>query len=173
MERQQVINSLCFEIAKKDDRKLIHEWLKKPQVSEWLHGVGLDNTIQGLDKSFEGGGNCQYWIGYDGQAPFAFLITSAVGLEDQPYSKYCKEETKAITLDVFICDERYLGKGIGSEMIKKLLKVHFSDITDVFVDPQATNLRAIKAYKKVGFQVLETYVPTWLSEPHYLMRVRR
>jgi hypothetical protein len=77
-----------------------------------MHGVGLQNTLNGLEKFFEGKSDTTYWIGYDKDIPFAFLITSPEGKD-------------ATTLDLFICDSHYLGKGIAAPMIKEFLKSHF------------------------------------------------
>src|ERR1700726_4149301 len=84
-----------FKPVEVKDRPLVHEWLVRPHIAEWIHGVGLQNTINGLEKFFQGESNTIYWIGYDKDIPFAFLITSPEG-ED------------AITLDLFICDLNYL-----------------------------------------------------------------
>lgn len=82
------------------DRPLVHEWLVQPHIVEWIHGIGLQNTLNGLEKFFRGETNTTYWIGYDNDIPFAFLITSSEGDD-------------ATTLDLFICDLNYL---VGDQM---------------------------------------------------------
>lgn len=68
------------------------------RIKEWLHGNGLRNTIEDLGEFFKGTSWEGHWIAYDHDIPFAHLLTSQDG-ED------------AITLDLFICDLNYLGKG--------------------------------------------------------------
>ena len=72
-----------------------------------MHGVGLQNTLNGLEKFFKKESITSYWICYDKDVPFAFFITSPEG-ED------------VTTLDVFICDANYLGKGSSAAMIQKI-----------------------------------------------------
>src|SRR5262249_34723961 len=85
-----------FAHAKSTQRTLIHQWLDQKYIKEWLHGVGLQNTLNGLEKFFLGTSDTTYWVGYDKDIPFAFLITSFEGSD-------------AITLDLFICNPNYLG----------------------------------------------------------------
>lgn len=77
-----------------------------------MHCIGLQNTLTGLEKFFIGASSTTYWIGYKNNIPFAFLITSPEG-ED------------AITLDLFICDLTYLGKGLAVPMIQEFLTSQF------------------------------------------------
>lgn len=151
--------SLCiFEAAQSSQRALIHGWLAQTHIKEWMHGVGLQNTLNGLKKFFEGKSDTTYWIGYDKDTPFAFLITSPEG-ED------------ATTLDVFICDVNYLGKGLSVPMIRKFLIDHFSHMKKVLIDPETTNSRAIHVYEKVGFKIIGEFIASWHPVPHYQMEL--
>ena len=147
-----------FKHVEAKDRPLVHEWLVQPHVAEWIHGVGLQNTINGLEKFFQGESNTIYWIGYDKDIPFAFLITSPEGND-------------ATTLDLFICDLNYLGKGIAVPMIQEFLLSQFPDVKRVLIDPEATNERAIHVYKKVGFRIIGEFIASWHPVPHYQMEL--
>lgn len=68
-----------FKPVEAKDRLLVHKWLVQPHVAEWIHGVGLQNSFNGLEKFFQGESDTTYWIGYDKNIPFAFLITSPEG----------------------------------------------------------------------------------------------
>ncbi|WP_245397504.1 GNAT family N-acetyltransferase [Candidatus Rhabdochlamydia oedothoracis] len=141
-----------------EDRPLIHKWLVQPHVAEWIHGVGLQNTLNGLEKFFQGESNTTYWIGYDKDIPFAFLITSPKGND-------------ATTLDLFICDLNYLGKGIAVPMIQEFLISQFPNMKRVLTDPEATNKRAIHVYQKVGFKIMGEFIASWHPVPHYQMEL--
>lgn len=147
-----------FKPVEAKDRSLIHEWLVKPYIAEWIHGVGLQNTLNGLEGYFQGESNTIYWIGYDNDTPFAFLITSPEGKD-------------ATTLDLFICDLNYLGKGIAVPMIQEFLINHFSKMKKVLIDPEATNTRAIHVYQKVGFKIIGEFIANWHPVPHYQMEL--
>ena len=40
-----IIAAFYFERAKSSQRTLIHTWLAQPHIKEWVHGVGLQNTL--------------------------------------------------------------------------------------------------------------------------------
>jgi RimJ/RimL family protein N-acetyltransferase len=149
-----------FSPVKSSQRTLLHEWFEQPHIKEWIHGIGLQNTLNGLEKFFQDESSTTYWIGYDKDIPFAFLITSPEG-ED------------AITLDLFICDLNYLGKGLAMPMIRKFLTDHFSHLKKILIDPEATNSRAIHVYKKVGFKITGEFIASWHPVPHYQMELDR
>jgi len=149
---------LIFSPANVSQRELIHRWLEQEHIREWLHGVGLQNTLDGLEKFFHGESDTSYWVGYKDEIPFAFLITSPEGAD-------------AITLDLFICDLKFLGRGLAVPMIQQFLLSHFSHVKKVLIDPEATNARAIHVYKKVGFQVIGEFIADWHPVPHLQMEL--
>lgn len=58
-------------------------------------------------------------------------------------------------LYVYIGEEDYWGKGIGSEAISMLIKFSFEELNfhRVYLSVFSYNTRAIKSYEKVGFKV--------------------
>lgn len=154
MERHQFF----FSPVKSQQRALVHQWLRQKHISEWIHGVGLQNTLDDLERFFQKGTSTIYWIGYCNEVPFAFLITSPQG-ED------------AITLDLFICDLNYLGKGLAVSMIRDFLLSQFPHVNKVLIDPEATNVRAIHVYQKAGFKIIGEFIAPWHPVPHYQMEL--
>lgn len=152
------LSSFIFKPAQKSDAKMIQDWLCQDYIAEWIHGVGLRNTLNGLEKFFEGKSDTTYWIGYQENIPFAFLITSPAGKD-------------AITLDLFICNKKYLGRGLAVPMIKQFLVSKFSQVKKVLIDPEATNTRAIHVYEKVGFKIVGEFIASWHPVPHYQMEL--
>lgn len=147
-----------FKNVEAKNRSLVHEWLTQPHIAEWIHGVGLQNTLNGLENFFQGTSDTTYWIGYDKNIPFAFFITSPEGND-------------ATTLDLFICDLNYLGKGIAVPMIQQFLTSQFPNVKRVLIDPEATNARAIHVYKKAGFKIIGEFIANWHPVPHYQMEL--
>ena len=147
-----------FAPAESSQKNLLHQWFEQKHIQEWMHGVGLQNTLNGLEKFFQGKSDTTYWIGYDNDIPFAFLITSPEGDD-------------ATTLDLFICDLNYLGKGIAVPMIREFLITHFPNMKRVLIDPEATNKRAIHVYQKVGFKIVGEFIASWHPVPHYQMEL--
>ncbi len=145
-----------FKPIEVSQRELIHRWLKKDYIAEWIHGKGLQNTLNGIEEFFQNTSPATYWIGYDEKTPFAFLIT---------------EGGETITLDLFICEESYLGKGLAVPMIREFLKTHFPHVKRVLIDPEKTNRRAIHVYEKAGFKIIGEFIASWHPVPHYQMEL--
>jgi RimJ/RimL family protein N-acetyltransferase len=137
---------------------LIHGWLQQDYIREWIHGVGLQNTLTGLEKFIRGETRTTYWIGYYSGTPFAFLITSPEGVD-------------ATTLDLFICDPKFLGKGLAVLLIREFLISKFPNMKRVLIDPEATNKRAIHVYQKAGFKIIGEFIASWHPVPHYQMEL--
>ena len=147
-----------YKPVQENQKRLIHNWIAQDHIKEWLHGEGLRNTIEDLDKFFKGTSWGGHWIAYDMETPFAYLLTS-------------EEGEKAITLDLFICDLNYLGKGHSVQMIQEFLISQFPDKQEVLIDPEATNTRAIHVYEKVGFRIIDEFIAKWHPVPHFKMRL--
>ena len=159
----RAIDEVCssefhFSPAESSQVSLIHKWLQQDHIKEWIHGIGLQNTLNGLEKFFRGESSTTYWLGYHKDTPFAFLITSPQGPD-------------AITLDLFICNLNYLGKGLAVPMIRAFLTSQFSNVKKVLIDPEATNKRAIHVYQKVGFKIIGEFIASWHPVPHYQMEL--
>lgn len=147
-----------FSPVQEDQKQLIHDWIAQEHIREWLHGDGLNNTIEDLDQFFKGTSWGSHWLAYDKEKPFAYLLTS-------------KDGEDAIALDLFICDLNYLGKGLSVQMIREFLISQFSDKKRVLIDPEATNTRAIHVYKKAGFRIIGEFIAKWHPVPHCKMQL--
>ncbi|MCK4934467.1 MAG: GNAT family N-acetyltransferase [Simkaniaceae bacterium] len=152
-----------FEILRKEHIALVKGWLNQDYVAAYWYGEGLANTLHSIDLFVQGEETIySLFIAYDKKMPFAFLMTSSVDSEkDILYAKYCKKNTKAITLDLLIGNRSYLGKGLSHSLILNFIKEQYDFVTDVFIDPSMKNLKAIHVYEKAGFQKLEEFIPTW------------
>lgn len=171
-----------FKSPVESQRELIHEWLRQDYISEWIHGQGLQNTFVGLEKfyQYQAQGKelgrkteiTQHWVGYDGDKAFVYLLTSNVFKQNgDEYAKYSETEGLAITLDIFIFDPNYLGKGLAPDVIRQFLIGYFSDIAEVFIDPEKRNERAVHVYQKVGFRIVGEFIAAWHPVPHYIMKL--
>ena len=115
-----------FQKAHEAQCSLIHSYLAKPHVAKWFYGEGLQNTLNHLEDFFDKSSSfSQYWIGYEKEIPFAFFITSEVSKPEDPLSHFCEKEGKAITLDMLIGEENYLGKGLSHRLIEEFLLTQF------------------------------------------------
>jgi RimJ/RimL family protein N-acetyltransferase len=171
-------NNLTFSIANVSHEALILKWLGKPHVNEFFHGEGLKNTISSL-KKFVNKQDSPFdaWIAFCDDEPFGYLMTSTVkdsqaNDQNDPLAKWIEPGKKMITLDLLIGEEKYLGKGLATPMIKTFLQEKFPKVSIVFIDPECSNTKAIHAYKKAGFKKIDEFIASWNPVPHWLMIIK-
>lgn len=166
------ITPFQFKLVRKEERDLVHTWLAKPHVAEWFYGDGLQGTIKHLDEFLDGSLKAQYWIGSTNGRPFVFFITSNVEKPDDELSKWCSDEGKAITLDMLIGEESFLGKGLSAPVIQEFIRSQFPHVDEVLIDPEAANERAVHVYQKAGFEIQGEFVPAYNPKPHLMMKMK-
>jgi len=171
----KITNKFSYQLVDQGSYETVLGWLQKPHINEFFHGQGLQNTLKDLEEQISSDSpQYQHWIAIHDETPFGYLITSYVkpqDKEDNRFAQYMKSEEIAITLDLFIGEERYLGKGLSSIMIQSFLLDKFSHITSVFIDPEVANTKAIHVYEKVGFKKLMQFIAEWHPVPHWLMKI--
>ena len=72
--------------------------------------------------------------------------------------------------DVFIGEKQFLNQGIGSKAIEQFLNEQATSYAHVFVDPESTNIAAIRSYEKAGFKKAITQPDTnevWLLRENF------
>lgn len=148
-------------------------WLHKPHVNEFFHGQGLQNTLNDLEVQVSSGApRCQHWIADIDGVQFGYLITSDANPEyneDGRFAQHMEPEETAITLDLLIGEENYLGRGLAQLMIPTFLLDSFRHVSKVFIDPEVANTRAIHVYEKVGFRKIKQFIADWHPVPHWQM----
>ncbi|KTD51297.1 GNAT family N-acetyltransferase [Legionella quateirensis] len=145
-------------------KKWVCDGIVQKHISEWLHGEGLKNTFIDLEHFPDRGSWGIHWIAYDNEIPFAYLITSKL-------EQLSPDDKEAITLDLFICNLDYLGKGLAVQMIHEFLLSQYSYVDRVLIDPEIANQRAVHVYEKAGFQIIEEFIAEWHPVPHYRMQL--
>lgn len=160
-----------FKLVEKAHRSLVHTWLLQPHVAEWFYGQGLENTLKHLDEFLAGSSYAQYWLAFEEEHPFAFLITSQVDKPHDELAPWCRPEGEAITLDMLIGDPSYLGRGYAVPVIHQFLLSQFPDVDEVLIDPEASNVKAIHVYQKAGFNKLGEFIPSHSPHPHFMMKL--
>lgn len=74
---------------------------------------------------------------------------------------YNDGKTPNFELDMWLRSEKYIGKGIGTRVLKLLTRQLAKDyqIKTFLIRPWIKNPRAIQAYKKCGFIIRDNFVP--------------
>ena len=166
---------MYFEELRKDQEEMVKEWLAQDYVAEFWNGVGLENTLKSISRFVNGKETIfTLWIAYDEKTPFAYLMTSTIDpKKDQPHGTYMKPGSSAISLDLLIGNQDYLGKGLSHKMIQEFLLHKFGEMSDVFIDPGTNNPKAIHVYEKAGFVKREEFIPDWdPKHPCLLMQLK-
>lgn len=143
---------------------LILKWLKAPHVEKFWHNDKV--TIDSVKEKYG-----HYAKGYkqagDINKPISAYIICLSGQKIgyiQFYNAYDFPRNVELlnlpdslgALDIFIGEEEYIGKGIGSEVIRiftnnyVLTKYKFA-----FVDPEYNNEIAVKAFENAGFEIFK------------------
>lgn len=67
------------------------------------------------------------------------------------------EKEGTVGIDIFIGEPEYLGKGLGTKIVKLFVEKLFADATikKIVVDPKPDNFIAINCYKNAGFKEAE------------------
>lgn len=144
---------------------LMSEWLESPHVKKWWgqNIVYTDEIVKEQYTSYTQGhkeinGICKSIHSYIilvEQKPIGYI--QAYNAYDFPRSKPLLELPESLAaLDIFIGEETYLKKGIGSEAIKKFVEAYlFPYYQYCFVDPEFKNEQAVHAYERAGFKIFK------------------
>lgn len=87
--------------------------------------------------------------------PIGFVQIIDPALEDSHYWGDCSARMRAI--DIWIGAATYLGRGLGTEMMRTAIDRCFADPTvdGIIIDPMADNDRARRFYERLGFRFVE------------------
>ncbi|WP_127752630.1 GNAT family N-acetyltransferase [Devosia sp. 1566] len=135
-----------FRAVMPDDLAMLASWQANPHVREWWDREPYNEAdLADLRVS--------RWIVLNGDRPFAYMQDYSVhAWEDHPFS-YLPRGARGI--DQFIGDPEMLGMGHGSAFISLRMRTLFAEgVPVIATDPHPDNLRAIAAYKKVGFEAV-------------------
>jgi len=171
---------IAFRLLRESDFPLMHRWLNTPHVSQWWSLDGNHHpSIKEVERHYlpRTSGNepvdC-YIFDYDDK-PIGMI--QSYRLDDFPAEKAVFDlEGNCAGIDLFIGEEEYVHKGLGSEIIRKFVKeIVFVDydVSSCFIDPEPKNTIAIRAYRKAGFKYLKTVWNKKDSVEAYLMRINR
>jgi len=138
------------------DVPVLLKWLTNPKILEFYEGRDQKFTPSLIRKRYISKIKLKdFWPGIIEQdhQPIGYLQFYAVNKEGLiEYELEYKPDTYA--LDLFIGESALWGKGIGSKVLDLVVKYIFDKRQGkrMVIDPHLNNLRAIRAYEKVGFK---------------------
>ena len=141
--------------ATRADAVILMAWDKEPHV------IGATTDDPDAKTAFEGivwedelaaqSEVSRYYIGERDGRPIGAMQIIDPHLEPTRYWGDVAPNLRA--LDIWIGDASDLGKGYGEQMMRQALDLCFADanVTAVIIDPLASNSRAHKFYRRLGF----------------------
>lgn len=136
------------------DFPLMYRWINSPHIKEWWDGRTSLAEVEADYTEYLASDHVYPYIVELSKKPIGYM---------QRYNA-CKvgdgwwpdEPEGTWGVDQFIGEESLLDQGLGSELIKEFTEKMFKggEAKRIIADPSPKNLRAIRAYEKVGFKKL-------------------
>jgi aminoglycoside 6'-N-acetyltransferase len=137
----------AFRDLSRDDLPTIATWLRQPHVAEWWGDP--EAALEEIERAMEDVATEPLMVELDGR-PLAYLQSYDPHLEDG--HPYADQPFGTLGLDLSIGDVGMVGIGHGSAILRQFVDILFGEgVPRVVIDPDLTNLRAIRAYEKAGF----------------------
>jgi aminoglycoside 6'-N-acetyltransferase len=152
------IASIGFRPVGAADLPMLDRWMRAPHWREWWGDSDEEirfvrDMIEGRDTtrpfifSVDGEdiGYIQYWFVGDHR--------NEAWLADNPWLGVLPPETIGVDLSIGPADR--LSKGIGASVLSAFVaRLRESGFGEIIIDPDAANLRAVRAYGKAGFRAI-------------------
>lgn len=141
------------------DLPILRDWMERPHWREWWGDPETEcnyvrDMIEGRDSTKP------YFICLDGQ-PAGYIqvwysadqriepwLTEAPWLLDLP--------DEAVGVDLSLADPANVSRGIGSAALAAFVAMLRTwGHTEIYIDPEPRNRRAVRAYERAGFRVYE------------------
>jgi len=145
---------LSFRPVQADDLPMLQMWLGRPHVRKWWGEPSslAELADDFLPKTHEQASTRGYIALGDGE-PIGFIQSYVVmGSGDGWWES--ETDPGARGIDQFLAHADQLGQGLGSAMVRAFVAQLFEDpaVTKVQTDPSPDNERAIRSYRRAGFE---------------------
>lgn len=135
---------------------LIHMWFNSLHVQAFysLRSWTEEEVRKKLTPYTHGIGGMKSYVIYLNNIPIGYIQSYPV--KDHPWDNQGLPEEivqEAAGFDVFIGEEKYLGKKLGSQIVDAFLKTHiWPHYQYCLVDPDVRNIASMHLFKRCGFK---------------------
>lgn len=149
------MEDLHFESLNKSHFALIHKWFNKPHVQAFysLRPWTLEDVNNKLTPYLQGKKQMNCYVTCHEKQPIGYI--QRYSLQDFPWENQDLPDEvirEAAGIDLFIGEEKYLGKGLGCEILKCFLEKYVWPFHRYcFADPDSRNEASIRLFQKCGF----------------------
>jgi aminoglycoside 6'-N-acetyltransferase len=156
--------NFTFTKITKQEMPFLLEWFKAPHVSKWWPVPSKNELFEDFLIRIRSKNTFGYMVNLEG-VPIGYIQYYFINRNFEKTGSWLPGlPENTVGTDQFIGDLNLIGKGLGTEFIKKFLK-HLvqiePSITTIIVDPDPQNFAAIKCYEKVGFKKDNEYDAPW------------
>jgi AacA4 family aminoglycoside N(6')-acetyltransferase len=168
---------VTLRLMNEQDLPMLHDWLNRSHIVEWWGGEEERPTLEKVLVHY-----LPSVLAEDSVTPYiAMLGKEAIGYA-QSYvvlgigDGWWEDETDPGVrgIDQSLAHQAQLNKGLGTELVKGLVELLFSDptVTKIQTDPAPNNHRAIHCYEKAGF-VQQGVITTPDGPAVYMVQTRQ
>ena len=149
--------TITFAPVTRGDYPILALWLERPHWREWWGEPEIElgyirDMVEGRDDT------CRPFIASIDGVPAAYIQVWRVAphqtpewAEESPWLMQLPAE--AVGVDLSLADGDRLGQGLGSAILRAFVaRLRAEGHRTIVIDPDPTNLRAIRAYGKAGFR---------------------
>ncbi|MCT8138077.1 acetyltransferase [Anaerobacillus sp. CMMVII] len=140
-----------------DDFTLLFKWLTNSEVLTYYEGINSNFTLEKIIQKYQPRIRGEHYvtpcmIEYL-NTPIGYLQYYQLQVTDIEHYEANKNGHE-YGLDIFIGETKFWNKGLGTLALKQLIHYLFTEkkATDIYIDPQIKNTRAIRSYEKCGFR---------------------
>ncbi len=155
-----------------EDYRLMARWLSDERVLEFYEGrdkaFNLETVIEKFSPRALGEDRVVPCFILYGNRPIGYIQYYPVS-ESEGAEFGLETAEKGYGVDLFIGEPELWGRGIGTRALSALVGYLFGELgsSRVFIDPQASNQRAIRSYEKCGFRKIRLLPKHELHEGEY------
>jgi len=141
------MNKILLRKIKLSDKSYFAKWWRDKELLKLTSGVLKFISDKEIEKYFQNILN--------NKNDFHFMIT--VNKKIIGHISLAKRRNNWHETQIVISEKKYWGKGYGPKAIKLLMrKVKRFKISKIYLEVRPTNFKAIRAYKRCGFQNVKT-----------------
>ena len=160
----------------RDDLRLVHDWHQRPHVARWwTERKTFEEVEEHYLPTIEGTEPTDHYIALLDGEPIGLLQTYAVSAYPD-YAVLIDAGEGTAGVDLFIGEEAWTGRGIGTEMLRRFVdEIVFADPATIacVADPDVQNLASLRAFEKAGFGVVRELIDPSDGQLHALVRRER
>ncbi len=141
----------AFRPATVRDLGRIEAWLREPHVAAWWEDA--DRAIVAISAHLASPSVRTYIMAIDGREAGYLQSYDPHAEADHPYQD---QPQGTLGIDQFIGESDLVGCGHGPALIDEFARARFAEgVPRIITDPNPANQRAVRAYAKAGFRVLD------------------